>query len=210
MFVRKNYEPCAWIGGGVGSYCRILIYRGQIQHDIEHGSKRKNFARLWTHKRHHTLRWLHNERDGASNHQPHDCLLNGLCRRISKKTSKLRVTCLFAGNSPVTGEIPAQRVRNAENVSIWWRHQITRPYGRGMAVFSEKRYREISCLEFVIEHWGVFHEFSGVRLPRDIDSFKAFNSSTRFNTVVTNIIFRRKLSNRDIWVNNRSIALKFD
>ena len=25
-------------------------------------------------------------------------------------------------NSPVSGEFPAQRARNAENVSIWWRH----------------------------------------------------------------------------------------
>ena len=25
-------------------------------------------------------------------------------------------------NSPVTGEFPAQKVNNAENVSIWWRH----------------------------------------------------------------------------------------
>ena len=40
----------------------------------------------------------------------------------SKKTSKLRVTGLCAGNSPVTGEFPAQRASNAENVSIWWRH----------------------------------------------------------------------------------------
>ena len=31
-----------------------------------------------------------------------------------KKTSKLRVTGLCAGNSPVTGEFPAQRVINAE------------------------------------------------------------------------------------------------
>ena len=40
----------------------------------------------------------------------------------SKKTSKLRVTGLCEENSPVTGEIPAQRASNAENVSIWWRH----------------------------------------------------------------------------------------
>ena len=26
------------------------------------------------------------------------------------------------GNSPITGEFPAQRASNAENVSIWWRH----------------------------------------------------------------------------------------
>ena len=28
------------------------------------------------------------------------------------------------GNSPVTGEFPAQRASNAENVSIWWRHHV--------------------------------------------------------------------------------------
>ena len=38
----------------------------------------------------------------------HDCLLNCLFRRWSKKTSKLRVTGFCAGNSPVTGEFPAQ------------------------------------------------------------------------------------------------------
>ena len=69
-----------------------------------------------------SLRWRHNERDGVSNHQPHDCLLNRLIRCRSKKTSKLRVTGLCAGNSPVTGEFPAQMASNAENVSIWWRH----------------------------------------------------------------------------------------
>ena len=69
-----------------------------------------------------TLQWRHNERDGVSNHQPHGCLLNRLFRRRSKKTSKLRVTDLCAGNSPGTGEFPAQRARNAEIFSIWWLH----------------------------------------------------------------------------------------
>ena len=38
------------------------------------------------------------------------------------KNTKLRVTCLYEGNSPVTGEFPAQRAINADNVSIRWRH----------------------------------------------------------------------------------------
>ena len=42
-----------------------------------------------------------------------------------QKTPKLRVTGLCAGNSPVTGEFPAQMASNAENVSIWWRHHDT-------------------------------------------------------------------------------------
>ena len=68
------------------------------------------------------LLWRHNGRDGVSNHQPHDCLHNRLFRRRSKKTSKLRVTGLCAGNSPLTDEFPAQMANNAENGSIWWRH----------------------------------------------------------------------------------------
>ena len=48
----------------------------------------------------YTLRWRHNDHDGVSNHQPRGCLLNRLFKRRSKKTSKLRVTGLCAGNSP--------------------------------------------------------------------------------------------------------------
>ena len=71
------------------------------------------------------LQWCHNGRDGVSNHQPHVCLLNCIFRRRSKKASKFRATGLCEGNSPVTGEIPAQRASNAENVSICWRHHAT-------------------------------------------------------------------------------------
>ena len=46
------------------------------------------------------LRWRHNDYDSVSNHQPHGCLLNRLFGHRSKKTSKLRVTGLCAGNSP--------------------------------------------------------------------------------------------------------------
>ena len=71
-----------------------------------------------------SLRWRHNGRYSVSNHQPHEYLLNRLFRRRSKKTSKLCVPGLCAGNSSVTGEIPAQMASNAENVSIWWRHHV--------------------------------------------------------------------------------------
>ena len=78
-----------------------------------------------------SLRWRLNGHDGVSNHQPHHCLLNRLFERRSKKTSKLRVTGLCVGNSPGTGEFPAQMASNAENVSIWWRHHdgIANPVG---------------------------------------------------------------------------------
>ena len=68
------------------------------------------------------LQWRHIGHDSVSNHQPHDCLLNRLFRRRSKKTSKLRVTGLCVGNSPVTGEFRTQMASSAEKVSIWWRH----------------------------------------------------------------------------------------
>ena len=69
-----------------------------------------------------TLQWRHNELDSVSKHQLLDCLLNRLFRRRSEKTSKLRVTGLCAGNSPGTGEFPAQMASNAKKVSNWWRH----------------------------------------------------------------------------------------
>ena len=65
----------------------------------------------------------HNERDGDSNHRRLDCLCNHLFRRRLKKASKPRVIGLSEGNSTVTGEVPAQRASNVENVSIWWRHR---------------------------------------------------------------------------------------
>ena len=83
-----------------------------------------------------TLLWRHNEPDGVSNHQPHDCLLNRLFGLRSKKTSKLRVTGLCAGNSLETGEFPAQMASNAENVSIWWRHhETTTKYDQARAAY---------------------------------------------------------------------------
>ena len=68
------------------------------------------------------LQWRHNEHHGVANHQPRDGLLNRLFKAQIKETSKLRVTGLCEGNSSVTGDFPAQRASNAENVSIWWRH----------------------------------------------------------------------------------------
>ena len=62
-----------------------------------------------------------------SNHQAHDCLLNRF-RRRRKKTSKLRVTGLCAGNSPVTFEFSAQRAS----------------------------YAEIKCFHLMTSSWGVF------------------------------------------------------
>ena len=93
-----------------------------------------------------TLRWRHNERDCVSNHQPHDCLLKRLFRRRSKKTSKLRVTGLCAGNSSVTGEFPAQRASNAETVSIWWRHHEFMGFMGGLIPKHPQKYNFLIAL----------------------------------------------------------------
>ena len=90
---------------------------GQLLNHTVHSYRMQHHIRI-------SLQWRHNEPVCVSNHQPHDCLLNRLFRRRSKETSKRRVTGLCAGNSPGTGEFPAQRASNAENVSIWWRHHV--------------------------------------------------------------------------------------
>ena len=81
-------------------------------------------SKLIVYEDHKSLQWRHNWCGGVLNHQPHDCLLNRLFRRRSKKISKFRVTGLCVGNSPVTGEFPSQMASNAENVSMWWRHHV--------------------------------------------------------------------------------------
>ena len=45
--------------------------------------------------------------------------IQGAEQRKHKGSASL---ALCTGNSPATGEFPAQRASNAENVSIWWRH----------------------------------------------------------------------------------------
>ena len=70
-----------------------------------------------------SLLWRHNGRDSVSNHKPHHCLLNRLFGRKSKKTSKLRVTGLCAGNSqwPVTRNIfPFDDVIMCSSQCIMW------------------------------------------------------------------------------------------
>ena len=67
------------------------------------------------------------------------CLLKRLFRYRSKKTSKLRVIGLCAGNSPATGEFPAQRASNADNGSTWRRHH------EGGIFLRNEAYGETSC-----------------------------------------------------------------
>ena len=107
-----------------------------------------------------TLQWRHNGSDGVSNHRRLDGLLNRLFRCRSKKTSKLCVTGLCEGNSPVTYEFPAQRASDAKDVSIWWRHHEF--YDKSSTsvfweeykphICDEVRLVIMSCLACIIEH----------------------------------------------------------
>ena len=79
-----------------------------------------------------SLLWRHDGRDGVSNHQPSECLLNRSFNRRSKKTSKLRVTGLCAGDVImyfliVYITIPLQELRyppNWNNITAQM-HQLT-------------------------------------------------------------------------------------
>ena len=101
-----------------------------------------------------SLQWRHNECGSVSNHQTHGCLLNRLFRRWSKKTSKLRVTELCAGNSPGPVNSPhkwpvTRKMFPFDDVIMWSHHGVniytkfrTRlsvnirwQHGKGKAVF---------------------------------------------------------------------------
>ena len=86
----------------LAKYHSFLLWHWPIHHDVDWigGQEIKHLS---------PIQWGHNGRNSVSNHQPHDCLLNRLFRRRSKKRSKPRVTGLFVGNSPVTGEFPAKK-----------------------------------------------------------------------------------------------------
>ena len=109
-----------------------------------------------------TLRWRHNGHDSVSNQQPHDYLLNRLFRRKSNKTSKLRVTGLCVGNSPGTGEFPAQMASYVENVSIWWRDHkkvvfgIFSTYSPGHC-FSNCGLRGLSFFQHLAQGVKIYH-----------------------------------------------------
>ena len=144
------------------------------------------------------LHWRHNDHGGVSNHQPHGCLLNRLFR--SKKTSKLRVTGLCVGNSPGTGEFPAQMASNAENVSIWWRHHALM---RGTALANRMRQSESHSYECQAHH-PERHTYKCVRYW-----FTSFNSLApgRFQFNFRSVIFKIILVNGG-WGISYEIALR--
>ena len=71
----------------------------------------------------YSLQWRQNGRDSVSNHQPNDCLFSQqFIQTQIKENTKAPRHWPLCGKFTGTGEFPAQRVSNADDVSIWWRH----------------------------------------------------------------------------------------
>ena len=63
------------------------------------------------------------------------CMYNSIFAVSTYESLEWRVTGLCEGNSPGTGEFPAQMASSAENASIWWRYhdasRVNHQSGRG-------------------------------------------------------------------------------
>ena len=81
-----------------------------------------------------------------------------------KKTSKLHGTGLFAGNSPGTGEFPAQMASSAENISIWWRHHAVCSNGCHFvwSLYAERNVCIIEICRFLAQHGSLGSHFSEI------------------------------------------------
>ena len=71
-----------------------------------------------------SLEWRHNEHDGVSNHQPHDCLLNRFFKAQINENMKVPRHWPLWVEFTVDRWFPAQRASNADNDPIWWRHHV--------------------------------------------------------------------------------------
>ena len=143
LFRFKNYTGCTCVNEGDGGWVSIgactsncalfylyaiLIFIAMMSYGLSVMPVVMIFLR-WCSVL--SLQWRHNEHDGVSNHQPHDCLLNCIFRRRWKKTSKRRVTGLCEGihqwpvNSPHKGPV-TRKMFPFEDVIIWswWRHAM--------------------------------------------------------------------------------------
>ena len=142
-----------------------------------------------------SLGWRHDDHHGVSDHRHHDCLLNCLFRRRSKKTSKLRVTGLCVWNSPLTSDFPAQMASNAENVSIWWRHQVFVVYMGNQIELLASYWKSLIWLIQVI-----YFNYSYGMLPRALAAYQEF----RF--IFVQLLYKR-LANT--WIKDMEINAAF-
>ena len=95
-----NYQIVIWNGIKVlwtSMEHSMKLWRRQIKYHRVPLNSMEFWNRHQCSANFHALQRRHNEHDGVSNHQSHDCLLNRLFKRRSKKTSKIRVTGLCVG-----------------------------------------------------------------------------------------------------------------
>ena len=83
------------------------------------------------------------------------------------------------GNSPLTGEFPAQMASNAENVSIWWRHHALNSssynvlrftilisyYHFYISIFVMYINRSLYKEELMPDNWKLWYALSGLDQP---------------------------------------------
>ena len=146
------------------------------------------------------LLWRHNGRDGVSNHQPNVCLVNRSVRHRSKKPSKLRVTGLCAGNSPVTAASHAEifpfddvimRISNVWSGINWCGEKIAFETRQN----TDANYNVFWCsnLQFYYHAGGLFmcnlHVFeSNNTLTYTFSATLCFTTPTEFATVTPNFV----------------------
>ena len=85
--------------------------------------------------------------------------------QIKKKTSKLHVTGLCAGNSPVTGEFPTQKASNAESVSIWWRHDVSGRHCGSYALWQLVTHLGVGTYAWNLDYNKVYRIMSRLNKP---------------------------------------------
>ena len=122
--------------------------------------------------------WHHNGRHGVSNHQPHHCLLNRLFRHRWTNTSKIRVTGLCEGNSPVTGEFPAQMASNADMCV----HLMTSSWSNVFQINHVKHMNKIRVycrnISTYINMLAIFQRYE----------YYAYNANTKFFAIIWSYI----------------------
>ena len=124
-------------------------------------------------------------------------------RHWSKKTSKLRVTDLCEGKSPVTGEFPAQRANNAENVSIWWRHHVQIHWTH---VPHHSRFNTLDPSTFSKQVWLVLTNVlkrleKGINTFSKCNEFEVLKPSKNFSTKTMWGTFSVRLTNlKLVWI----------
>ena len=101
-------QPITYTHNHFGGLCDFEMWHITLKIITHVSSHKAIFAVYFMKFEWKPLQWRHNERDGVSNHQPHNCLLKRLCKAQIKETSKLRVTGLCSASN---GRSPTRSMR---------------------------------------------------------------------------------------------------